>query len=241
MTINDGKYLYQDFSAIVAPTYTVKMGTAVDFVPRTDNDPLTWNHIPLVKPAAADTNIAENDPRTTYIGVAMNAASAGESVTVRYWGAGTMPALVLDPHGHDAGGHYHWNGEAFVHDLEVIFSSDTFEVAEEPGDTVGLKFNPNPGWTPSQFAGKTVKITSGYHIDEFYTVFDNDSFILALTVPDIHDHWFPGDGGSDVIGVDLYDDASPDLDLSTAINMSSYTGAANPQIVEMLVLKGGRV
>jgi hypothetical protein len=98
---------YWEFTAEVYTGTTVSVGTAVELVKRTDGNP-----IPYCQPATAD-NDDNDDPRTTYVGVAMKAGAAGDSVTIRPWADGTMPALVSVTGTMNPGHELYWDGDKF--------------------------------------------------------------------------------------------------------------------------------
>jgi len=221
---------YWEFTADVtsAPVY---VGTAVDFVRRVDGNP-----IPLVKPATADNDVYDDNARTTYIGVAMQAGAVGDRITCRCWAAGTMPALVETEIDLEAGSELYWDGAKFVLNDPATTEYTTTGISDNGTSELYLDVAA-AGWTANEWQHHELIITSGEHADERFIVHSNTATRIVIETIDLVDWTSP-------ITFEICNDNEAGYGRRTAVNMSKITGTpapnAEPQICELLVLKGGR-
>lgn len=214
---------YYEFTADVTGS-AVSVGTAVELVERVDG-----NFIPLVRPATADNNVRDDNARTTYVGVAMEAGEPGDRIAIRPWSSGTMPALVDTTTDLDAGADLFWNGTAFEL-VEATETPVTFDQVTSNGvDILNLR-DTTASWTDDQWIGTELLIKAGAHEGERYRIHDNDNQYVHLYTLNLA-NWIAPISAAFLGG---------DWEKRTATNMSKITGATEPQICELLVLKGGR-
>lgn len=216
---------YWEFTAYVH-TAAVSRGTAVEFVPRTDGNPIPW-----VKPATADNDIKNNDPRTTYVGVAMEAGNVGDQIHVRPWAAGTMPALTLAAAELEAGTAVAWDGDKFVPVEHVIQEVTIDTITNNSVDELYLT-STGAGWTVDEWTDHEILILTGVHEGERYFVSSNTSDTLTIGTSNLGSWTAP-------IDIEIESDDEAGWSTRTAVTMSRLDANAEPQIAELLVLKGG--
>ena len=177
---------YWEFTADVT-TAAVTVGTAVEMVVRVDG-----NSIPLVKPATADNDIRDDDPRTTYVGVAMTAGDVGDRITCRVWAAGTMPALVDTAVDLEAGNDLAWNGTAFEVVDPSVTSFTTTSISDNGTDELYLDVA-GETWASDEWQDHELIIRSGEHEDERFIVRTNDNQRITIETIDLVDWTSPVD------------------------------------------------
>lgn len=221
---------YWEFSAIVTGLVGIPLGTAVEFVPQT-----TANPVPLVQPAGEDTDILNDAPRTTWVGIAMKAGEPGDTIPIRPWAAGTMPALLKTTTDMESGQPLYWDGTQFVLSDVVIDTLTVIGTTPLGGGLVELQ-GAAWGLDVNAYTGHELIIKGGTHENERYFVQSNTANAIIIYSAD-QTGWIadlPWD-------IDIEQDNEDGHSRETATNMTSIKGNASAQIVELLALKGGHI